>query len=289
METVQYVTYRYRAQAALWWPAAGEDININGLPAKPGKAIQLEMKTTTVTGKAFQDVFVDLGQLWEYRQLPLGHQPFYVFPWPDWRGELAAVASADGRVVTELAFSRSGGRWWFADWMVVLTSGQVAAVLRSELAAHGRRTRGKKARLVRFDLRKSTTDPEITWGSAAAPPPAIRWLDFWPALEQCGEAGWPQLIRLPRRIIRSRAAILPARAVAGLLRQSADLLASGQWDAGEPLVTLEPDEDGNYRVTSALDDEFAGSRDVQTAPAAAGGDADNRLVIFLDARALAGG
>jgi hypothetical protein len=54
-------------------------------------------------------------------------------------------------------------------------------------------------------------------------------------------------------------------------------------------VTLEPDEDGNYRVTSAFDDPFAGSRDVQTAPAAVGGDADNRLVIFLDARALAGG
>ena len=72
---------------------------------------------------------MDLGQLWEYWQRSPGRQPFYAFPWPDWDGNLKAVAIAEGRAVTELGFSRSGPGWWFADWMVVLTAAQVAAVL----------------------------------------------------------------------------------------------------------------------------------------------------------------
>jgi threonine dehydrogenase-like Zn-dependent dehydrogenase len=42
------------------------------LPTRPGKAVQLELKTTTVAGAGLHDVSVDLGQLWEYRQRPLG-------------------------------------------------------------------------------------------------------------------------------------------------------------------------------------------------------------------------
>jgi hypothetical protein len=41
----QYVLYRYRSKVALWWPARGEDINVDWLPPRPGKGIQLEMKT----------------------------------------------------------------------------------------------------------------------------------------------------------------------------------------------------------------------------------------------------
>jgi hypothetical protein len=61
------------------------------------------------------------------------------------------VAIAHGRAVTELGFARSGPGWWFADWMVVMTAAQVAAVLHKELAAHGSKVRGKNERLVRFD------------------------------------------------------------------------------------------------------------------------------------------
>lgn len=88
----QYVTYLYRSWAALWWPARGEDIDVRLLPTRPGKAVQLELKTTTVAGLGLHDVSVDLGQLWEYRQRPLGHQPFYAFPWPTWQGNLTVAA-----------------------------------------------------------------------------------------------------------------------------------------------------------------------------------------------------
>ena len=100
---------------------------------------------------------MDLGQLWDYRQRSPGRQPFYAFPWPDWDGTLDVVAIAEGRAVTELGFSRSGSGWWFADWMVVLTPAQVAAVLHDELEAHGSEERGIRKPLVKFDVSNSTT------------------------------------------------------------------------------------------------------------------------------------
>jgi len=63
----QYVIYLYRSKAALWWPASGQDIDVRWLPVRPGKAVQLELKTTTVVRPGVHDVMVDLGQLWEYR------------------------------------------------------------------------------------------------------------------------------------------------------------------------------------------------------------------------------
>jgi len=274
----QYVTYRYRSKAALWWPTGGEDIDVRWLPARPGKAVQLELKTTTVAGAGLHDVLVDLGQLWQYRQRRLGNQPFYAFPWPDWRGELIAAATAGGRPVTELAFARSGPGWWFADWMVVLTAAQVATALHTELAAHGTATRGKKERLVRFDLRHSRARPVVTWGSGTTPPAAVCWRDFWPALEQCGRAGWPQLIMLPARLSRPQDHY-PRSQVIRLLREAADAVASGEWDGGD-LVTLEPDGEGNYQVSPAPDDE---PRDLQDV---AGGVEDHRQLGFLEAGAL---
>jgi hypothetical protein len=41
------VAYRYRSLAAQWWPVNGVDIDLQALPAQPGKAIQLELKTIT--------------------------------------------------------------------------------------------------------------------------------------------------------------------------------------------------------------------------------------------------
>lgn len=276
----QYVTYRYSSRAALWWPTSREDIDVQYLPTRPGKAVQLELKTTTVAGAGLHDVEVDLGQLWEYRQRSLGHQPFYAFPWPDWSGNLTAVATAGGRLVTELAFSRSGPGWWFADWMVLLTAAQVEAVLRTELAAHGSRTRGTTKRLVRFDVSRSTVAPTITWGSGAAgSPTVIRWRDFWTTLEQCGRAGWPQLIFVPARTIRGQR-LYGRTQVAEMLREAANMLATDQWD-DEPSVMLEPDEEGNYRVAPSPTDDLGGSP-------GNGADevSDNRQIVFLEARAL---
>jgi hypothetical protein len=90
--------------------------------------LPLELKTTTPAGAGLQNVYVDIGQLWEYSQKRLGEQPFYAFPWPDWVRSLDAVARAQSprKEVTELAFRRSGSGWWFGDWMVVMTARQVA-------------------------------------------------------------------------------------------------------------------------------------------------------------------
>ena len=157
-----------------------------------------------------------------------GWQPFYAFPRLDWKGDLAVEALAGGRAVTEPAFARSGPGWWFADWMVVLTTAQVAAILHRDLAAHGSERRGAKGRLVRFEVSHSgaATVVKATWGSRKNPAPApqvIRWRDCWSALDQCGQASWPQLIRLPRRLIDFRRAY-PHQQVVWVFRAEEDVL-----------------------------------------------------------------
>ncbi len=47
------------------------DIDLQALPAQPGKAIQLELKTIMPAGPGRHMVNVDLGQLWEYSHKPL--------------------------------------------------------------------------------------------------------------------------------------------------------------------------------------------------------------------------
>jgi hypothetical protein len=69
-----YLTYRNRSKVALWWPASGEDIRVGWLPARPGKIVQLELRTTTVVSPTLHDVKIDLRQLWEYRQRPIGYR-----------------------------------------------------------------------------------------------------------------------------------------------------------------------------------------------------------------------
>src|SRR5229473_1301794 len=116
--TSQYITSRFSTHAALWWP---------------------------VTGPRRHEVLIDLVQLAEYCRRPLGRQPFYIFPWPDWCGRLEDEASASGYPVADLAFSRSGRGFWFADWMVAMTTRQVSGLLDSELKKHGSSTRRKKS------------------------------------------------------------------------------------------------------------------------------------------------
>jgi hypothetical protein len=285
-----YLTYRYRSHVSLWWPTRGEDIDVRMLPTTPGKAVQLELKTTTPAGIGLHDANVDLGQLWEYSHKPLARQPFYAFPWPDWDGNLATVARAQQprKEVTELAFRRSGHRWWFAEWMVVLTSRQVAKVLRRELNAHGSRTRGSKMRLVQFDVKNPAN---TVWGDPASPAPSpevISWLDFWNEFEQCGRADWPQLIRLPALLVDRRrdgapdSGVYTRDDVAVMLRQASDFPGQGR-GGNVPLVTLEPVEDGVYQIAEELADE-----PVQPEPGddAAGVPDDSRQVVFLDSRTL---
>jgi hypothetical protein len=223
--------------------------------------------------------------LWEYRQRPLGRQPFYAFPRPDWAGNLKEVALANGRIVTELAFLRSGRKWWFADWMVVLPAADVAAVLQPELAAHNSRKRGSRKRLVEFD----PADPmNPTWGPAnsvgADPKGLIGWLDFWAELDRCGRADWPQLIRLPARILPSRASLQHSE-VAQLLQEAESMLID-QWNDNERLVTLEPDADGSYQVARDVDDQVARGRTGEPDEDRPNESDDHRQIVFVNARAL---
>jgi hypothetical protein len=286
-----YLAYRYRSLASLWWPARGEDIDLRMLPMMPGKAVQLELKTTTPAGAWLHDVNVDLGQLWEYSHKPMGRQPFYAFPWPDWDGKLADVAQANHprKEVTELAFRRSGPQWWFADWMIVLTTRQVADVLHHELNAHGSRTRRSPKRLVRFDVKNPAN---TIWGDPASPaaaPQVINWLDLWYELEQCGRDDWPQLIRVPWILVDRRHVggapgldVYTREEVTVMLRQAADLPRLQRDEAG-PLVTLEPAEDGTYRIAEELSEEPDRPEPGDGTDSAPD---DNRQVVFLSHRTL---
>jgi hypothetical protein len=277
----QYIQAIYGTKAGLWWPATGQDIDFRGLPARAGKAVQLELKTLTVAGTSAYEVHVDLGQLWEYVHKPRGHQPFYAFPHPrpGWDGLLTDVAIAAGQPVTETGFSRSGRGLWFANWMAVLPSAAVASVLSRELAQHGSRNRGTRRQLVRFDGGKPS------WGSGASDPGTVAWRDFWPEIERCGRSGWPQLIRLPAELLRARKPHSPEQ-IRALLRVATSEEGRVAF-RDDQLVTLEPDADGNYQVPVAIADDSAtmgtagsGGEDRSSEPD------DHRVAVFLDAHVL---
>lgn len=270
--TSQYINYRYRTHASLWWPALGEDIDIQRLPTRPGKVLQLELKTTTVRSRTTHDVMVDLGQLWEYAHLAPGHQPFYVFPHPSWDGDLTAAAHSSGTTVAQLGHARSGDLW-FATWMVVLTTAQVAAVLRSELVGHGGRVRGTKACLVRYRRTGSRALRTVTWGSGAPAPATTGWRDFWQAIDQCGRPGWPQLVRVP-------APTDPAtKFTAADVRWM--LTTSTVWEPDQDLITLAPDDHGLYRPAAAPETEPDDSPVDPSTEAV-----DHRVAVFVDAKVL---
>lgn len=279
----QYLTYRYRSKAAMWWPTKGVDIDVKWLPHCAGKAVQLELKTTTVAGTNLQDVIVNLGQLWEYAHRPLAHQPYYVFPWPDWTGELEAAATAAHIPATELAFSRSGPGWWFAEWMVVLTTNQVAQALAPELSAHGSPQRKNAAcRLVRFELATGSSHAKRTWGAGSPEPPSIPWRLFWTTLQACGRDGWPQLIRLPADAVTSRD--YRRSEIAALLEEFRQLDRQAWRDVElvtmGPMSAADPNEPDVFRVIDDLPDERETPTDER-----ANGEADRRQVVFLEAGA----
>src|SRR5262249_39832919 len=84
-----------------------------------------------------------------------------------------------------IGFVLSGPGWWFADWMVVLTVAQVAAVLDQQLAAHASKKRKKPERPGRVDRRSS----EPAWGYETAASKLVSWRDFWTMLQSCGRCG----------------------------------------------------------------------------------------------------
>lgn len=271
----QYVNYRYRTKAALWWPAQGEDIDVQSLPHLPGKALQLEVKTTTLTKTGRHKVLVDIGQLKDYLSSPV--PAFYVFPKPTWPGLLTAAASAAGISAPELAFSRisrHGPGWWVADWLIVMTAREVARVLSAEVAAHAGTTRKNFKRLVTFTVSKN--GPTVPMWAHGLNPKTYAWRDFWTKLESCGEPGWPQLLRLP-----AGAAAL-SHPTQGNIRRAFRQVAEKVVDPGlydGELVSLIAGADGEY---APFDDQAVAPIRPQSAE-----DDHHRQVVFLDARAIA--
>jgi hypothetical protein len=291
----QYITHRFGTHAALWWPATGQDIDIRWLPARPGIAVQLELKTITVRGPDSHEVRVDLEQLENYLQLSPGRQPFYVFPWPSWCGRLEDDAASSGRSVTELAFSRSGRARWFARWMVAMTTHQVAEILDAELKRYKSTGLGKTQPLVQFKVtvsaKRKRQQTEATWGpgkKVIKPDPVIAWRDLWTELTQGGRPEWPQLIRLPVQMVEPGGSY-SHKQLASLFKQS--LTNPRGIQARKALfATLEPDDAGNLvvHVDAADLEEPSADQPEETASGMAGEGAEaHRAVAFLDAGKLA--
>lgn len=272
-----YITYRYRSKAALWWPVDGEDIDVQALPSRPGKAVQLELKTT-IAGATQHKVDIDIGQLWEYTQRPFALQPYYVLARPCWQGELRFAARAAGLHATEVAFSRSGAPWWFAEWMIVLTTEQVATILHAELVRWNKPNRGKKETLVRFHHpTQRHPNGHTSWGNGAtAGPAATPWREFWSELEVCGRPDWPQVVQVPTAIMPRRARLRRGE-ILRMLQDAAEMVpfpaADFEWAA------IGTDGDGGY-VAVTPREPLVQNQDRREA------DASHRVEVFLDVRAL---
>lgn len=215
-----------------------------------------------------------------------GQQPYYVFPWPDWTGDLESEALMAGIAPTELAYKRSGPDWWFAGWMVVLTTAQVVQVLSGELAAHGSSTRkGASCRLVRFDLSAGTGAPTRIWGAHAAEPLTVPWRRFWTDLQACGRDGWPQLIRVPVNLVKK--ANYRRAEVRGLLASSLPFMAETR-ERNVEFMTLGPSDEtpaNEPDVFVAMQVEPDRGVDSPGADRVDAGDTDRRQAVFVNAGA----
>ncbi|MCM3516238.1 hypothetical protein [Nocardioides sp. P86] len=266
-----YLTYRYRSHAALWWPTSGEDIHVGYLPPSAGKAVQLELKTTTLKTKGdVHDVKIDLWQLDNYLAKPYHLRPFYVFPVPHWTDTLEAAATAAGLPVAELGFGRANSYtptpWWFASWTVAMTTDDVAAILSTQLANyHAGGT--SKASLVRFSFKTGT---RLTKWADGKRHRTIPWQSLWTKLDECGRRNWPQIVRVPAAFVRSGASVSHAD-IRGLLAEARD--------GDEELVTLGSTGEGTFELV----DEPSGYRDDLPDRDER---IDHRIAVFLGAAAL---
>jgi hypothetical protein len=121
---------------------------------------------------------------------------------------------------------------------------------------------------------------KATWGPAKAktdPDPVIGWADFWTELKRCGREGWPQLIRLPELMVKPGDSY-ECEQLAWLFNRSMTN-PSVEWEAREVrLITLEPNDEGNYFTARMDPDELVGT----AANVTNTGAEDHRTVVFLD-------
>ncbi|MEU1950838.1 hypothetical protein [Nocardia rhamnosiphila] len=254
----QYINYRFRSNAALWWPTSGVDIDAQGLPLRPGKAVSFELKTTlpgstrvprppTSGSKVYtHSVDINLTQLRNYLDRPLGLQPFYAFPMPIWQGQLNEHAKRNGYHPSDTAFRRSRDLW-FASWMSVMTTAEVASALASELSGHDIRNKKVSKTLVCIDYRVKDRSHSLRWASGRSNHKYYPWRDFWGKLADCGSPDWPQRIIVPSRMISQLGPEITHRDVRDLFKEMA------YSEPGEPLSILTPDPQGVFT------DEFVGA------------------------------
>jgi hypothetical protein len=264
-----YLTYRYRSHASLWWPAHGEDVHVGYLPPRSGKAVQLELKTTYLNARGdVHEVRVSLEQLDKYLRRSHWMRPFYVFPIPDWIGTLESAATANKVSVTELGFSRSDAMslrpWWFARWLVALTTDEVAEILLTQLAAY-RAGGGSRATLVTVDF--SSGHRVTRWGDGRSHN-VIAWQDLWTQLDGCGRSSWPQIVRLPSLFMERRARVRHADVFG--------LLANGAGMDGE-FTTLGSTGEGTFEPLP----EQQSREDRPALPDMGDAEPDHRIVVFL--------
>lgn len=137
-------------------------------------------------------VRIDTDQLRRYMALAPSLRPVYVFPRPRWEGELSAAARRYGIEPTDIAFSRSAAQapvGWAADWLWVLSAGDVASFVDM---------RSAMATLVTYTVGWSGEVKELWVGGRPAPTGLRNWRVFWDQLVACGDVQLPQIVTLPR-------------------------------------------------------------------------------------------
>lgn len=172
----------------MWWPTAGEDIDVSGGPLAPGKKFWLELKTTEWNKAAKRhDLRIDLDQLAAYG---LGPVPdFYVVPAPRWEGVLGKSPKpswADGFDPSDFAYESHSYDKWFPHWLYVVPGSvlrRIVGGLPSKLAAKPSSASNTK-NVLRI---AEATGGKLTWLiPAPKPEEVLLWRDFWRKMETCG-------------------------------------------------------------------------------------------------------
>lgn len=193
-----HLSYRYRARLRMWWPTAGEDVDVSGGPLAPGKRFWLELKTTEWNRAAKRhDLTIDLDQLAAYGSHPV--PDFYVFPAPPWSGTLGQApkpAWAGGLDPSDFAYQTHSGDKWFPNWLYVVPGSSLRRIV-SRLPAKSRskpavpksksKNRAKPKNLLRI---AEVVGDNLAW---LVPPPGpgecLLWHEFWKKMELCGDSG----------------------------------------------------------------------------------------------------
>lgn len=155
----RYVANRF-PRSALWWPTKGEDVRVTDFGVGVGKALLLEVKVPEQQASGSHALGIDVQQLRKYQTSPV--PVYYVFPRPPWSGSLESSTWLGRESRAELAYQRSGSRW-FGTWSFVCRA--------DHLLSH---------------LAPASTSKIQTMSS---PPPVYwYWQSFWQQFAACGGA-----------------------------------------------------------------------------------------------------